>query len=1431
MGTDTNFKVVIVGGGIAGLALANMLERFDLDYILLEKHSSIAPAVGASIGMFPNGLRILDQLDCYKQIQAVFGGKIPYSTSYNRDENGNVTFAINDFFNHLEKRQKLLQILFENLRHKEKVLLNKKFTEVALTDGGVAVRCADGSITSGSFVVGADGVHSAVRNAMMALGNKLQPGYFDPKEPDSVPCYYKCSFGIAQHVPGWITGEQHVVTGKGRSQLVVSGPDDRVYWFMFEKLPETKYGKDIPRYTKEDEAMFVAYNYNTPITTKITFGQVYDKRISSTLTPLHEVVYQKWFFKRIIILGDSTHKPNPIGGQGGNGALESCAELINAILRMKDSRNDSLASLADAEIEKIFQETQSVRHERAKMIVKRAHDMQSFMASENELLSIISKVVPLHGGDEGLFRSMASVHADGAIIEKLAVPYRPHVIPFSNELPAEPINSNVRATVRNAFIGGMGAILLLSLKGFRLPFDQIDQWARSAVAIKWFGDNRINDVFNNIVAVLAALVRDPNPSGKVHLWNFFPQLISPLLIYNIEGSRRAHLAGPLSLPSLFSVGMQLNGIGRIAPLYAILSAFSSADSPAARAVPLEFARSLIPAVTLGFLIPTVMSLLPNPNIGALNAWHGLWQFAPPFFNVLSNIISRTLRRYESIQPNKPSEKHQSPENTRSAERYRTDDIPLLKTVYTFAFAVQATAHITSIAYAWHHPDVSLASTFFELPNPFRTEWNLPTLYDKLATFLKYDMILAVAAIVGSNLYSVWNLRSLGYIKTGEAVRAAVGIIVGQFAVGSGATWAGLWYWREEKLASSASFPGPWDKFNFAPPSRYVTPRTILSMPKGEVISEFDNELSYTLNGTTPELVFDFGYEVGGIISLSYELMEQEGARLGLAFTEAKNYIGRLSDSSSGNQHADGALNYDIADPGAGIYTMPDQKLRGGFRYLTLFLATENSKPLTIQNISLEISFQPTWSDMRAYQGYFNSGDELLNRIWYSGAYTLQTNSVPSYTGRVPTSRLRGGWQNDAYIGPGGTVLLDGAKRDRWVWIGDMGTAVPSAFVSTGDMESTKNALLAIFDNQSDKNVLPKAGPPYVVHDSDTYHMWTLIGAYNYILYTGDTEFVEAIWDRYVNAVEYSLGLIGSSGIMSVVGAADWGRWTYSNERASANMLLYRSLRTGADIAGWLPDLAGATALATKWTTAAEELQKAIMNQFWDDAKGAFKESPENTSLYPQDGNSMAIAFGVVEKDSKIAKRVSDYLKSNWTPIGASCPELKNNVSPFISSIELISHFRAGHADRAVQLMRDAWGWYINHPNGTESTTPEGYLLDGRWTYRADRGYRNDPTYMSHAHGWSSGPTSSLTEYLVGLRVTRPAGEEWQFVPEAHVDGLEQAEAGFTTKLGKFSAKFRVEGNKIHLEWDSPEGTKGWIALPGRGGEWVDGGKGSKGYCL
>lgn len=81
-------KVLIVGGGIAGLTLANALEKPDvnIEYLLLESRDTIAPQVGASIGLAPNGSRILDQLGCYEDIETLLE---PVRSAGLHDKNGN----------------------------------------------------------------------------------------------------------------------------------------------------------------------------------------------------------------------------------------------------------------------------------------------------------------------------------------------------------------------------------------------------------------------------------------------------------------------------------------------------------------------------------------------------------------------------------------------------------------------------------------------------------------------------------------------------------------------------------------------------------------------------------------------------------------------------------------------------------------------------------------------------------------------------------------------------------------------------------------------------------------------------------------------------------------------------------------------------------------------------------------------------------------------------------------------------------------------------------------------------------------------------------------------------------------------------------------------------------------------------------------------
>ncbi|KAK4622225.1 hypothetical protein CLAFUW4_06912 [Fulvia fulva] len=636
-------------------------------------------------------------------------------------------------------------------------------------------------------------------------------------------------------------------------------------------------------------------------------------------------------------------------------------------------------------------------------------------------------------------------------------------------------------------------------------------------------------------------------------------------------------------------------------------------------------------------------------------------------------------------------------------------------------------------------------------------------------------------------------------------------------------------WRDTVCngPEEAAFPGPWDENNYAPHSRTVVPVSILSLSNASVISSYPATI--TLQGNASAYVYAFGKEVGGIVTVQYTTTGGGGS-LGLAFTEAKNWIGLASDSSNGKfargtgdqACADGALYSRFSSAGHHTYEMDLPKLRGGFSYLTLFLLSNSTETtLTINDVSLEIGFQPTWSDLRAYQGYFHSNDKELNKIWYSGAYTLQTNYVPTDTGRwVPT--LASSWANNGSLANGSTVIVDGAKRDRAVWPGDMGIAVPASFVSLGnDLDSVRNALQTMYDHQNSDGSLPEAGPPLLQQDSDTYHCWTMIGTYNYVLYTNDTEFLRENWDRYLFAMEYVYSLVLEPlGLLNVTGTRDWARQATGGNSTEPNMILYRTLVTGAELAAWLGD----TALSETYLSQAETLAQNINTHLYDVSFGAFTDNI-TTTLHPQDANSMAILFGVVSNTSSMAQSISERLTDNWTPIGAEAPELSNNISPFISSFEIQAHLTIGQISRALDLIRRSWGWYLNNENGTQSTVIEGYLTNGSFGYRNYRGYAYDSSYVSHAHGWSAGPTSALTEYVLGLRVTGVVGSTWTLAPQ--FGDLTNVEGGFVTSLGKFQAGWNGTGNGTgtgigtgtgngtgySLEWSTPGGTEGTVVLP------------------
>lgn len=77
----------------------------------------------------------------------------------------------------------MLRVLYDTLPDSSQVLVEKAVVSLEREDSGLMrVTTHDGSVYHGSLVVGADGVHSRVRDEMWRLANSQSPGVFPENE-------------------------------------------------------------------------------------------------------------------------------------------------------------------------------------------------------------------------------------------------------------------------------------------------------------------------------------------------------------------------------------------------------------------------------------------------------------------------------------------------------------------------------------------------------------------------------------------------------------------------------------------------------------------------------------------------------------------------------------------------------------------------------------------------------------------------------------------------------------------------------------------------------------------------------------------------------------------------------------------------------------------------------------------------------------------------------------------------------------------------------------------------------------------------------------------------------------------------------------------------------------------------------------------------
>ena len=346
-------------------------------------------------------------------------------------------------------------------------------------------------------------------------------------------------------------------------------------------------------------------------------------------------------------------------------------------------------------------------------------------------------------------------------------------------------------------------------------------------------------------------------------------------------------------------------------------------------------------------------------------------------------------------------------------------------------------------------------------------------------------------------------------------------------------------------------------------------------------------------------------------------------------------------------------------------------IRGGFRYLMVFLDTPGSVDLS--RLQLNFTADPGNPDLDNYAGAFLSSDNTLNKLWYAGAYTTQMATIGSDTGR-PYPATPGPVRNDVTVAAGEEFLSDGAKRDRYDWGGDNVVSNTVAYLTTGRSVPAQNALDWFAANPSPEGQVPGVylpEPAGFTFSWGEYAAWWTQNYWTHYLYTGDRAYLEKWFETLVDNVAWFESRVGDDGLWDVPPDAG-GHWGYgqSGKETYDNLVYVHSLTSAVAAAEEM----GRDDLATQWRDQAERTGAAVDATLWDEEAGAYREIA-GSQAHPLDANSMAVLTGVAGPER--SQRVLDFFESELrTPHGELAVDVETGtavpsyISPFVASHEL-----------------------------------------------------------------------------------------------------------------------------------------------------------------
>lgn len=346
--------VLIAGAGIGGLTAALALIRRGVPVRVIEQARELAE-IGAGVQISANGAHALFSLGLEPALKDVWcepaGKEIRlWSTgetwklfdlgAVSRERYGAPYFMIH--------RADLHRILLDAVTAAapDAITLGARVTGFEQDANGVSMFCESGARITGDALIGADGVHSRIRNALFGempaqfTGLMMWRGLVPMERlPERL-----------QRIVGtnWVGPGGHVVhyPVRGGALMNVGGAIERNDWQVeswTERGTTEEALKDFPGWN--DDVHTLIRNIETPFKWALLGRE-----------PL-----ERWTIGRVTLLGDAAHPTLPMMAQGANMALEDGVVLARSL----DSYDDVATAL---------QAYEDARRERTARLVRAAND-------------------------------------------------------------------------------------------------------------------------------------------------------------------------------------------------------------------------------------------------------------------------------------------------------------------------------------------------------------------------------------------------------------------------------------------------------------------------------------------------------------------------------------------------------------------------------------------------------------------------------------------------------------------------------------------------------------------------------------------------------------------------------------------------------------------------------------------------------------------------------------------------------------------------------------------------------------------------------------------------------------------------------------------------------------------------------------------------